>query len=140
LFEVKSYVKRENYKHRIHAEGVPRFLVTYEGVPEAYIWQVKELVKPITLPKPKPKDVELVEKLLFNFTNESLAIKFEDMGKALTEVIDASDRDYHRANAALITAKAVRLQIVVGSILLSSVTAILLAIYSRLQVTSGSCH
>ncbi|MBD1921308.1 hypothetical protein H6F77_09410 [Microcoleus sp. FACHB-831] len=130
LSELKAYANSGNYQNSKHAEGLPGFLQTYEAVPETYFRQVKEVasqIDPVNLTLDKR---EAAQKLLLDFTNGPVALKFDGLSDELTEVIKLSSQDTQYAESTLADAERLRFQIVTISILLSVATAILLAIYT----------
>src|SRR6476469_7535874 len=130
LSELQAYASSVNYQNGTNAEGLPSFLQTYKAVPETYFRQVKEVVSkidPVNLTLDKR---EAAQKLLLEFTNGSVALKFDDFSDELTEVTKVSYQDAEYAESTLNDAERLRFQIVTASILLSVATAILLAIYT----------
>lgn len=130
LAELKAYANSQNYQNNKHADGLPGFIQTYEAVPETYLRQVKKVVSqidPVNLTLDKR---EAAQKLLLDFTNGPVALKFDGLSDQLTEVIKLSYQDAQYAESTLTDAERLRFQIVTASILLSVATAILLAIYT----------
>ncbi len=130
LSELKSYTNSKDYKREGHTDGIPRFLQTYQDIPEAYFRQVNNLLRQIDPPHLKPEKSEAAKNILLNFTNSSIALKFDDLGDDLHEVIHASYQENKRADAAVSTAQTLRFRIIAGSLLLSIVMATLVAIYT----------
>ncbi len=130
LSKLKSYTNSKSYKDGKHADGIPQFLQTHQGIPDVYFRQTNELLIQIARLNLKPENKQAAADLLLNFTNGSVALKFDSLADNLTEVIKGSYQDHDQAQAALAAAQAIRFRIVSKSILLSIVTASLLAIYT----------
>ncbi len=133
---LESYANSESYKHEKHADGIPEFLQSYRGVPNAYLLQVEELMKQIEPDLLKPKDVEATQKYLLSFTNSPLVLKFDGIDDDLVKMINASYQDDRQAGAALVDAETLRFQIILVSILLSVASAFLIAKYTINILTS----
>ncbi|HEY9707333.1 MAG TPA: PAS domain S-box protein, partial [Oculatellaceae cyanobacterium] len=129
LSELKYYTKSKEYRDEQHVDDIPRFIQTYQDIPEVYFRQLQNLLAQIDPPHLKSGKIEASQKLLINFTNGSLAIKFDDLADNLTEVINISVQERERAEVALMAAQNIRLKIVAISILSSIVTASFVAAY-----------
>jgi len=129
LSELKTYASSKAYQQEKHADGIPQFVQTYKHVPEPYFRQVNELLNQIDPAHLNPEKIEAAQKLLLNFTNGSVALKFDDLSDNLTEVIQRSYRDHEQTEIVLRAAEVIQFQIVAGSLFFSIVTAVLLAIY-----------
>jgi len=131
FFEIKSYIKSQDYSQLAnHRHDIPSFIQTYEDVPKVYFQQVNELLKEIDPLYVNLEKREEAKNLLLNFTNSSVALKFDALGDELGGVIDGAYEESKEAEANLMAAEALRFEIIVASLLLSVVTAILLGIYT----------
>ncbi|WP_017316869.1 sensor histidine kinase [Mastigocladopsis repens] len=125
--KLKSYVNRPSYKQQKQSEGIRRLLQTYNGVPEEYLQQVEELIRQIDQPSLKLEEVTAAQKLLLNFTNSPVALKFDGISDDLIEVIKGSYQERAQAQAALLQVEKMRLTLIVGFLLLSIVLGAILA-------------
>lgn len=130
LLRIKSHVNSEQYNNDTHQQAIPGFLQKYQDLPETYFQQVGELIRQIDPPHLKSEEFEAARKLLIDFSNSSVVAKIQNFSNDLTQVINASEQEIRQAEVALKAAEAVRVQIITASILLSVVTAFLLAIYT----------
>ena len=126
--ELQYYVNSKDYKQDSPTDGIPRFLQTYQDVPEAYFQQVKELLRQIDPPNLRFNKNQTAQQLILNFSKSSAVIKLDELADDLTKVIDASYQEHKRAEAALIAAEVIRYRIIACSLLMSIVTATFLAI------------
>ena len=131
FFEIKYYIKSHNYSQLAnHRHDIPSFVQTYENVPNVYFQQVNELLRKIEPLYVNLEKREEAKNLLLNFTNGSVALKFDALGDDLRVVIDGAYEESKEAEANLMAAEALRFKIIVASLLSSVLTAILLGIYT----------
>lgn len=103
---------------------------------QAYFEQTAELLKQINSPNLKFNEVEKIRKQLGNISNSLVEQQVENTIEALTDLIHATDQKYDQAKAARTAADAIRIRIIVFSILVSVALAIVLAIYSIRAITN----
>ena len=129
--ELKAYAQDARYQRdEQRQDGIPGFLQKYEGATETYVQQIQALIQKINPATLQPADVEARENQLLAFTNGSAALQFDGISDDLVDVIRASYKDAERAEVNLVSAGLIRVQIIVGSILLSVAIATLLAVYT----------
>ena len=128
--ELKAYSQTARYRREENQDGIPDFLQKYEGVTETYVQQIQALIQKINPATLQPADAEADENQLLAFTNGSVALQFDGISDDLVDVIQASYKDAERAEVNLVSAGLIRVQIIVGSILLSVAIATLLAVYT----------
>lgn len=97
---------------------------------EVYFEQTGELLKRINSPNLKAEEIENLRQQLGNLSNSTVENKVENTIDALTALIHASDKKYEQARVARTAADAIRLRIIVISILVSVALAIVFAIYT----------
>ncbi|NEQ23854.1 MAG: GAF domain-containing protein, partial [Microcoleus sp. SIO2G3] len=130
LFEIKSYIESHYSQLADHHHDIPSFIQTYEDVPNVYFQEVNKLLKEIDPLYVNLEKREEAKNLLLNFTNGSVALKFDALGDDLGVVIEGAYEESKEAEANLIAVEGLRFRIIVASLLLSIVMAILLGIYT----------
>jgi hypothetical protein len=126
--DVQLYVNTANYRRAKHFEGIPTFLQTYSDIPNVYIQQVETLVQTIMSKDAKSKDIQAAQKLLLNFSTSPITLKYDVIDDDLIHVINASYKDNQNADLNLESVLKVRFLIIAGSIILSIITATILAV------------
>ncbi|RCJ27841.1 histidine kinase [Nostoc minutum NIES-26] len=132
--EVKAYTSSADYAYDNHAEGLPQFLQSYAGVPEAYTQQIMALLGKINLSNLQPESISAFQKQLLNFTNNSTYLRLHQASDALEEVVNSSYKDLQSAEAAVRDVEKLREKIILTSMLLSVAIAILLASYTSVAI------
>ncbi len=113
------------------SKAVSELLKTYEGTAEAYFQQVGKLIKQINaLNLKSSKEIQVAQKLLLNFTNSSIALKFDGISDELSELAELAEEGDEEADKALIQAQQTRRFIILGTNLISIILAILLAYHT----------
>ncbi|MEO1377379.1 MAG: ATP-binding protein [Cyanobacteria bacterium J06635_10] len=135
--ELKSFNKELIAEAPEDSEKITKFLKTYEGIQQAYFEEVYKLIKQIDPPNLKsPEQIQAAQKLLLNFTNSFLALKFDSISDELSELAEAAEEEDEEADEALAKAQQVRRLIVLGTNLISIVLAIILAYYTTKTITN----
>lgn len=111
-------------------EIVRKFLKKYEGVPEDYIQQIDMLLLHLNILELKPENVEMIRSQLIEFQNNSLTFKMDDFCEDLLKILKMTDQEYEQAESVIKVADTLRLQIIMGSILVSVVLAFFLVIFT----------
>ena len=120
-----------------HNMAIPKLLKTYDGVPQAYFKQVDKLIKQIDAPNLKsPEQIQTARKLLFEFSNSSLALKLDNISNDLTELAEAAEEEDKEADEALVQALRTRRSIVISTNLISIILATLFALYTTKTIAS----
>lgn len=94
LSEIKSYTNNREYKNKTNSDKIADLLKTYQNVPESYLQEINRLLRLIDVPRLKPNERESAANLLLNFTNGSVALKFDELADNLTKIIDNSTEEY----------------------------------------------
>lgn len=131
--ELKSFSQETFAQHPEHSEKIFNLLTTYNGVPEAYFEKVDKLIKQIDIPNlksAKEKKIQTAQKLLLDFTNSSLALKFDGISDELSELAEAAEEQDKEADKALLKVQKTRRFIILFTNLISILLAILLAYYT----------
>jgi two-component system, NtrC family, sensor kinase len=119
-----------------HTEEIPSFLKQYEGVTEAYLRELEHLVEDIRSSQPTSSAaVAKARKLLLDFTNSDLALQFDGISDDLVGLIETSSNEIREANKLAEQSRDIAQKIVIGSIGLSVVIAILLAILTSRAIS-----
>ncbi len=134
--EIQSFVKQANLKYSEHKDmkhsmAMPNLLKTYKGVPQVYFERVDELIKQIDVPNSQSAEqIQAHQKLLLDFTNSPLALKFDGISDRLTDLIEVAEEKDKELDEALVQAHYTRTYIVFGTDLISVSLAFLLAYYT----------
>ncbi len=134
--KMQSFVKQANLKYSehkdmIHSMAMPNLLKTYKGVPQVYFERVDELIKQIDVPNSQSAEqIQAHQKLLLNFTNSPLALKFDGISDRLTDLIEVAEEKDKELDDALVQAYYTRSYIILGTDLISVSLAFLLAYYT----------
>jgi signal transduction histidine kinase len=134
--EVEIFAVRESHVDEVHTVTIPRFIHTYTGVATEYAEKLQKLVQQIHPSKLKsPEETEKAQKLLLNFTNSALALKFDGISDNIVDLLNISYQELQKAEEASQAANVIRLIIVAGSMLFSVAIAALLATYTSRIIT-----
>ncbi|WP_375501502.1 sensor histidine kinase [uncultured Nostoc sp.] len=133
--ELQKYTKSADYVGENYTENIPLLLKTYNGLPQTYIRQLKELFQQLDLSPLTEKKIAIAQQRLLKFTNSKLALKFDAISDELVNVIKASYEKSIAATDAFKTAAQMRIYIIAASILLSVVIATLLALFTSRTIT-----
>lgn len=137
IFLIQANLKYPQHKDMKHNMAIPKLLKTYDGVPQAYFKQVDKLIKQIDAPNLKsPEQIQTARKLLFEFSNSSLALKLDNISNDLTELAEAAEEEDKEADEALVQALRTRRSIVISTNLTSIILATLFALYTTKTIAS----
>ncbi|MBD2043481.1 PAS domain S-box protein [Microcoleus sp. FACHB-672] len=128
--EFKSLAGSVSYANEMHTEEIPNLYQIYEGVPEAYFKQIEALLRQIKLPVLNTEESEAAQQQLLIFSKSPTALKFDGISDNLTELIQSSYEEQKQARAQLIAARRTGIEISAGSLMLSVVIAVALALYT----------
>ncbi|WP_242065564.1 ATP-binding protein [Trichocoleus sp. FACHB-262] len=132
---VATHAQQLEYQADGHQEGIPELLETYQGVPEAYFQQANQLLEPTTQANVLPAQLQALQQQLLSFTNSAIALRFDGVSDDLVDIINTSYEEASQAKATLLSWETIRIQIIAGSILLSSLIGGLLAFYTSRAIT-----
>ena len=116
-------------------EAVRNFLEKYEGVPEAYIEQVEELLQELSIPNIEPKNVNTAKIRMLQFNRSKLALRLDDFSQDLLKLSKRYEEEYEIAQAYTETAFKARTRVMLASMFLSVAIAAILAIYISRTIT-----
>ena len=126
--EIKSIVKKPEYKSGEPIIKLENLIKTYEDVPNRYLKSLDAVVKDITpINLEESETVEANQDKLIKFTNSELAIEFDGISDDLTEIIQLFYQEVREAKKALRKATLFRNCIIYSGILISIIIAYLLA-------------
>ncbi|MBD2153998.1 ATP-binding protein [Leptolyngbya sp. FACHB-16] len=130
LGELRVFLGRETaWVNDIHQTEIPKFLQTYNNVPDQYFQKIDNLVQVShSYNLASSKDAEQFEDSLLDFTNSDLALKFDGMSDDLVGLISNSYNESRKAEEEFQHTSIIAQEIVAGSIALSVAMAVLLAI------------
>ncbi|MGL5081090.1 MAG: sensor histidine kinase [Microcoleaceae cyanobacterium] len=107
---------------------IPAFLQTYNHVPKDYFQEVNQRVEQIQNLNPTlSNEVEQAQKLMLEFTNSDLALKFDGISDDLVSLVDAAQQHLEGADREQIKAEELIQKIMIASMVLSTAIAALLA-------------
>ncbi|HEY9673169.1 MAG TPA: PAS domain S-box protein [Waterburya sp.] len=130
FLNLEYYVKSEKILQDKNTNNIVEFTKKYCYLPDYYLSQFKQILRNIAPPNSNTERSNLTQQILLNFSNSYVVFTLDKLTDDLAKVIEASNRRYDQAEAQLIVAETIRFQIFVGSILVSILTATLLAIYT----------
>ncbi|MEO0968165.1 MAG: ATP-binding protein [Cyanobacteria bacterium J06639_18] len=137
--EIKSFVSHTNTKgedHEAHTDGIPDLLQTYRGIPEAYFQEIRSILQKIDYPNlDSPEKITNAQKLLLDFTNSPLALKFDGISDDLNGIVKISDLHYIEAEEFIKNTERIQFWIAFISISLSTTLAILFAYYISISIS-----
>lgn len=110
------------------AERTREFIEKYGEATEAYVHQLDRLLQQISLAKLKPENINTVRIQIEQFNENSVHPRMEGFLEGLAEIIKFSHIEYDLAQTTLETSRKLQLQIIVGTLLFSGLTALILAI------------
>jgi len=126
--EVKSYAAKES-KTNSDPASLEKWLQTYDGTVEAYSQQIEFVLRQIEPVSLSPDEVPAAQRLLLEFTNSELALKFDGLSDDLTDLIEAVHEQEEAEEIELEKAETLHLQLINLSLVGSILAAIVLALY-----------
>ncbi|OCQ97202.1 hypothetical protein BCD64_14635 [Nostoc sp. MBR 210] len=109
---------------------VQNFMQTYQGVPEAYLQKVEELLVSFKQENWQPKNIQEAQQQLINFGRSQDVSKINNFSEALTQMVERAASEYKDAEEILASAQKLRSQIIITSLVLSVLLAAVLAFYT----------
>ncbi len=120
---------QSGWVNHAHHQKILNFLQTSQAVPNRYLQELDRLVQEIRPLNPaSPTEAAQAQKVLLDFTNSELAIKFDGISDGLVDLIEQSGKEAVAAEAASHQSHDLAQKIVIGSIALSALLASLMAI------------
>lgn len=111
-------------------KAIETFLQTYEGAPEAYVQQVREIMKQTASYTWSPEEIKAVKKMFLQFNENPVFNRFDSFAHAMDDLIEIAYEEYEQAKAYERTADAIQAIVIITSTLLSLSIASLLASYT----------
>lgn len=102
----------------------------YQGSLDTYIQRTKEIFKQINPPNLRPEEFEAAQQRLWNFNKDPQVHLISHLSDDLDDLLQLAYEEQEEAEASFSAAEAIRVRIIAGSILISVVGAILLALYN----------
>lgn len=109
---------------------VQNFMQTYQGIPEAYLQKVEELLNSVDLENVQLEYVENIQHQLISFNNSPEVFQINNFSRDLTQLVDRAADEYAEAAEVLRTSQKLRSQIITTSLVLSVMIAACLAFYT----------
>jgi methyl-accepting chemotaxis protein len=131
-FEFKTNYSIENltiYDSVIEQEAVHRLLQTHKGF-DTYLQRTEVLFNDRNPSKLSPNEIRTAQTQLFNFMHSSSIFMIDDFLDDITNLVEVIAEEYQQANWELRRAEKLRLNIILGSLLVSIAIATLLAIFT----------
>ncbi|MBE9095894.1 HAMP domain-containing sensor histidine kinase [Tychonema sp. LEGE 07203] len=125
-----SLSELKNQKDMEQAAGLQAFIKSYDSLLSNYIQQLEAVNAKISQLPNLPEQKSVKRKLLSNFERDKNGRPLDKAIDDLAEIIDRAQEQEDAAREALLRAQALRVQIIVGSMVLSIVVAALLASFT----------
>ncbi|MEX0268018.1 ATP-binding protein [Leptolyngbyaceae cyanobacterium UHCC 1019] len=117
------------WANHAHHQKIVGFLQANQAVPNRYLQELDRRVQAVrNLNLATPNDSAQAQKILLDFTNSDLALKFDGISDSLVELIEQSNKEAIAAEEVSHQSSDLAQIIVLGSIALSAAIASLLAI------------
>lgn len=116
-------------------QKVKHILQNYEGTIENYLLQIEEIFQPIQGSQLKSEELVLAKTKLGDLHKNSLSVQINNLSDEIDELIKLAEQDYEQAEHQGMAAEALRVKIVIASILLSVAIAAILAFYTSRMIT-----
>jgi signal transduction histidine kinase len=135
--ELKLFMAQSSMlQNHMHQAMVPDFLQAYERTPQLYSQELERRVERIRkLNLESPAAIEQAQRLLLEFTNSDLALKFDGISDDLVDLLNHAYEEFEEAKKLQQRANAVAQEIVFASIGLSVAIAILLAVLTSRAIS-----
>ncbi|HEY9852417.1 MAG TPA: ATP-binding protein [Leptolyngbyaceae cyanobacterium] len=138
LSDLKNFIENYSSGLLINDKSLTDLLYSYQTTTEAYDRQVKLLWQALDPPNLKPEQIPAAQQELLTFikskTATNLSVKFERLSETLNLIEQLANSQKKQADERLLEAEAIRLQIIVGSMVLSVVFATILGFYTSRQI------
>ncbi|MEA5600345.1 HAMP domain-containing protein [Nostoc sp. UHCC 0252] len=131
-FEFKTNYSIDNpnlYDSVIEQEALHRLLQVHKGF-DTYLQRTEALFHDRNPSKLSPNEIRTAQTQLFNFMHSSSIFMIDDFLDDITNLVEVIAQEYQQANWELQRAEKLRLNIILGSLLVSIAIATLLAIYT----------
>lgn len=116
---------------------VKHILQTYEGTIEKYLLHTEEIFKQIQGSQLKPGELVLAKKNLDDLNKSTLSVQINNLSEEIAEMMNFSEHEYEKAEHQGFAAEALRVKIIVVSILGSVAIAAIVAFYTSRMITSS---
>jgi two-component system, NtrC family, sensor kinase len=128
--ELQTFVaKNPELLKEVNNQEIIRFFQTYNNVPQLYFQELDRRMQRIGLLNlALPKDSEQAQKILLEFTNSELALKYDGISDDLVGIIEHSYKEGDKAKELLEQSSQISHKIVLTSMVLSLAVSILMAI------------
>ncbi len=127
--ELDSFFKIQSiWANHAHHQKIVDFLQVNQAVPTRYLQELDRLVQSVRINLDSPRGVAQAQKILLEFTNSELALKFDGISDDLVDLIEQSNKEAIAADKVSHHSTDLAQKIVLGSIALSAAIAGLLAL------------
>ncbi len=133
--ELKLLVDSHFYKADTEIVDFNQFLQTYDATQTAYSEKLDQLLQQIEPKGLPPEKIIAAQQLLWDFTKSQEAIKFHQLSKDLTKLLKLAYQGQEQAKVHLESARQIRIDISIASLLLSVLSATAFAVYMSRMIS-----
>jgi signal transduction histidine kinase len=119
---------QEEQEQEGEVEAIAAFMSKYEGVPEAYLKMLEQLMPRLSSTNLKPQDIPLLQAELAQMEQSPLLDQIDDFSEEIATLNIKVEEEYEEAQEAIIYSHALRVQVIGLSMAGSVAIAILLSI------------
>ncbi|MBP0019827.1 MAG: response regulator [Cyanobacteria bacterium SBLK] len=132
----QTYKAEEEHLYEERERRMPEFVATYRHVPEDYFRELNAIMKRVLqLELRSPTEREMARKLLLDFSQSVLALKFVEISKQVNDIVAISYEEVATAKTRFIEAEKIRHQTLAISIGIAIALASFLALYTSSTVS-----
>lgn len=125
------HLSQPEFTHQPYLKSTQQFLQTYLGVAEAYDAQLSQLIQQIQPERLRTEaEITQAEQRFLQFSASPMALKFDGISDDLNDLTTAANEEDQKADAAVIKAEQLRLQMILVSMLGSVLIALISAVYT----------
>ncbi len=129
--ELKSYyAKLQNSYHQKNCDLLKSLMRDYQATVDAYSQQLEVIINRIKSASLQPDEVQEVQQLLINFSQSEASLKFSKLSRELSALVESFQQETEEEFKDYREAEMLGMTIMVGSLLVSAVTAAALAFYT----------
>lgn len=138
LNDAKNFIENNQSRLLVNGESLNNLLNSYQTNTEAYDRLIKLLWQQLDPSNLTPQQIPAAQQQLLSFikskTATNLSVKFERLSESLNLIEQVANNQKQQAEERLLQAEALRLQIIIGSMILSVVFATILGFYTSRQI------
>jgi two-component system NtrC family sensor kinase len=124
------FLEFKKHKYLAHIEGTEKIKITGDSLRNTYIYPLEVVDKKISkLPK-NPAQQSIKRKLLLNLDRDKIGLELDRAVNDIAEIIDRAQEQEDAGREDLLRAQTLRVQIILGSMVMSIVVAAVLAAFT----------